>query len=147
MLAGWTKNADWDLDDDEAEKISQRVANVARHYDVPEVAQKTKDWIMLIQATGAIYGPRVMSQVYEIRSRNAKPAPQHKAAPAHVAPAPTAANSGARPEATSILNPQHRTAVPPNVMNGMHPADVSGMVKPRSQPGLPETPLDLGKKH
>lgn len=147
MLAGWTKNADWDLDDAEAEKIATRAANVARHYDVPEVAQKTKDWVMFIQACGAIYGPRIMSQVYEARAKNARPAPQHRAAPANVAPAPTAPNAGVRPEAAHVLNPQPRTTPPPNAMNGTPLADdPGGPVKVRQQPGLPSVALDLDPK-
>lgn len=137
MLAAWTKNADWDLDDDEAQKIATRAANVARHYDVPEVAQKSKDWIMFIQAMGAIYGPRIMATVYDARVRNTKPAPLHHAAPQNVA----APNTPAAPEAVARAAEGSRAEAPPNMMTRPPLANGADVVQPRQQPGLPHVAL------
>lgn len=137
MLAAWTKNADWDLDDDEAEKIASRAANVARHYDVPEVAQKSKDWVMFIQAMGAIYGPRVMSTVYEARQRNAPPPAQHRAAPQNV----TAPNTPAPVEVVARAAEGSRAEAPPNLMQRPPLANGADVVQPRQQPGLPHVAL------
>jgi hypothetical protein len=73
MLAALTKVRELELDKSEAEKLAKSIANVARHYHVPGIAQKTKDWIMLMQTIGVLYVPRVIA--YNIRTAAAKPAP------------------------------------------------------------------------
>lgn len=47
------------LEDSEGEKLSGAVQKVLRHYNIPDVASETKDWIGLIICAGSIYGPRV----------------------------------------------------------------------------------------
>ena len=47
------------IDDTEGEKLAGAVQKVLRHYDLPDIASETKDWIGLIMVAGAIYGPRV----------------------------------------------------------------------------------------
>lgn len=47
------------LDDVEGDKLAGAVQKVLRHYDLPDVASETKDWIGLIITAGAIYGPRM----------------------------------------------------------------------------------------
>lgn len=60
------------LDDSEGEKLANAVQKVLRHYDLPDVASETKDWIGLILAAGAVYGPRVAAAW---ANKNAAPPP------------------------------------------------------------------------
>ena len=125
MAAAWLKNSDLSLDEGEAEKLALRINNVARHYDTPKVAQKTKDIILLIQAAVAIEGPRLMSLSEQMRANRAKPVQPSPLAPRNVAPAPTAPNQPA---------PQR---APMEAAPGPAPAE-SQVARPRSQPGLPD---------
>lgn len=47
------------LDEIEGDKLAGAVQKVLRHYDLPDVASETKDWIGLIITAGSIYGPRM----------------------------------------------------------------------------------------
>lgn len=49
----------WELDKKEAEVGAAAIKNVAQHYPNFAASQKTVDWILLIQAIGMIYGPRI----------------------------------------------------------------------------------------
>lgn len=115
MLHSLTKSVLFEIDNDDAEKLAKAVANVTRHYDLPGMSQKTLDHIVLIQACGAIYGPRLMAMKLErIEARNAaRQAPRHPNAPQNVAPAATAANA-----------PAQRTPVPVNEMQMHNPHDM-----------------------
>lgn len=106
MIAAIVQSPDIAIDDDEAEKLAKAIANVTRHYDVPQMAQTTIDWIMLIQAGGAIYGPRLIAWRMERASQRVKPAPQNRSAPQNIAPAATApARSSPAPSTTPMPNP------------------------------------------
>jgi hypothetical protein len=48
----------WRLDDKEGENLAGAIQKVARHYNIPDVASETKDWIALIIMASTIYGPR-----------------------------------------------------------------------------------------
>ena len=50
-----------ELADAEGEKLAESVKKVLRHYDIPDVASETKDWIGLIIVCGTIYGPRFIA--------------------------------------------------------------------------------------
>lgn len=50
------------IDDGEGEKLASAVQKVLRHYDLPDVASETKDWIGLVIVAGSIYGPRLASK-------------------------------------------------------------------------------------
>lgn len=119
MLAALTSSPALELDEEEAAKLAKGISNVTRHYNVPQMAQKSVDWIMLMQTCGAVYGPRVMAWKLDRQMRNAKPAPQHKAAPQNISPAPTAPNQP--PREAPRAAPKMETASP---------------VGMRSQPGL-----------
>lgn len=103
MMHSLTQSVLFEIDENDAEKMAKAIANVTRHYDVPQMAQKTVDWIMMIQCTGVIYGPRIMAMRMERAARNAKPIPQSPMAPRNVGPSPSA--PGPQP---------HRTAPPAN---------------------------------
>lgn len=60
------------LDDMEGEKLAAAVQKVLRHYDLPDVASETKDWIGLIIVAGSIYGPRMAAHWAE---KNTPPPP------------------------------------------------------------------------
>ncbi|MEB2589879.1 hypothetical protein SOP87_30075, partial [Bacillus cereus] len=60
------------IDDSEGDKLAGAVQKVLRHYDLPDVASETKDWIGLILACGSVYGPRVAAAWAK---RNTPPAP------------------------------------------------------------------------
>lgn len=47
------------IDEMEGEKLAGAVQKVLRHYDLPDVASETKDWIGLMIVAGSIYGPRM----------------------------------------------------------------------------------------
>lgn len=93
MLAAITSSPSLEIDEDEAAKLAKGIGNVTRHYDVPQMAQQTVDWIMLMQTAGAIYGPRLIAWRLDRAARNVRPPPIHRAAPQNVAPAPTAPNA------------------------------------------------------
>lgn len=90
MLHSITQASVFDIDEDDAAKLAQAISNVTRHYDVPQMAQKTVDWIMLMQSVGAVYGPRVMAMRLERSMRNAKPPAQSPHAPQNIVPSPRA---------------------------------------------------------
>lgn len=73
MFAALTSIKEAEIDKEEADKLAKGIANVARHYNVPGVAQKTKDWIMLMQTLGVIYVPRAIA--FNIRRNAEKPRP------------------------------------------------------------------------
>lgn len=128
MLHSLTQNPLFDIDENDAEKITRLASNVARHYEnIPGISPKTKDWIMLIQGAGVIYGPRfaVWQMQRAERRKSATLPPRSPHAPANVAPAPTAANADIR-----------QRTVPP--ANNLSP---QGM---RQQPGIAE--LDGAEK-
>jgi len=60
------------LEDDEGEKLAGAVQKVLRHYDLPDIASETKDWLGLIMVCGTIYGTRFMAYQFE---KNAPPPP------------------------------------------------------------------------
>jgi hypothetical protein len=134
MLHGLTQNPLFEIDESDAEKITRLASNVARYYDnIPGVSPKTKDWILLIQGAGAIYGPRFAAwRIEKAMARKAAPRPQSPHAPANVAPAPTAPNVR-QPDPVVSPSPgvAARSPLPPNNLNGAGPAPA-----PRQQPGL-----------
>lgn len=65
-----------ELDATEGEKLAGAVEKVLRHYNLPDVASETKDWLGLIICCGAIYGPRMAAYWAE---KNTPPKPQSKA--------------------------------------------------------------------
>ena len=66
----------------EGEKLAGAVQKVLRHYDLPDVASETKDWIGLIIVAGSIYGPRMAAHWAE---KNAPDPKTRKAAADYVA--------------------------------------------------------------
>lgn len=64
------------IDDGEGEKLASAVQKVLRHYDLPDVASETKDWIGLIIVAGSIYGPRMASKWADDRTPPPPPSPQ-----------------------------------------------------------------------
>lgn len=60
------------LDEMEGEKLAGAIQKVLRHYDLPDVASETKDWIGLMLVCGSIYGPRMAAHWAE---KNTAPPP------------------------------------------------------------------------
>lgn len=58
-----------ELDDTEGEKLSGAIQKVLRHYNIPDVASETKDWIGLIIVAGSIYGPRIAAASFDKKTR------------------------------------------------------------------------------
>lgn len=50
----------WALEQTEAHSAAKAIENVARHYPNVAASQKIVDFVMLIQALGFVYGPRIM---------------------------------------------------------------------------------------
>lgn len=59
-IAMLAKQPHWALEPSEADALAESVKNVARHYPAVAKSQKIVDWVMLIQAVGFAYAPRVM---------------------------------------------------------------------------------------
>lgn len=55
-----TKVPEIELDKVEAEKLSEAIGAVGRHYNM-ETSQKALDWSNLLMALGMIYGPRMFA--------------------------------------------------------------------------------------
>lgn len=132
MLASIASAPDLAIDEDEAEKLAKAIANVSRHYNVPTMAQETLDWIMLIQAGGAIYGPRIIAWRMDRMSRRVKPTPQSPMAPRNVAPSPSAANVAAEEKISATS--EARGHITPAPVNHMRPPTTAPQA--RVQPGL-----------
>lgn len=56
---------DLEIAETEAERLSGALQKVMRHYDIPDIASETKDWIGLIICCGSIYGPRISASFME----------------------------------------------------------------------------------
>lgn len=61
FLAGLSGKDILKLEKEEADELGKSVQNVARHYDIPGVDQKTVDWIRLARTLGMIYGTRIFA--------------------------------------------------------------------------------------
>jgi hypothetical protein len=46
---------------DEAKKLGEASVNVMRHYNIPLLDEKTRDWLKLFVACGSVYGSRFMA--------------------------------------------------------------------------------------
>lgn len=49
------------IEQTEADALGGAINNVARHYDIPGVSQKTVDWIALARTLGMVYGMRLFA--------------------------------------------------------------------------------------
>lgn len=74
----------WELDDKEADNMSAAIQKVARHYDLPDVASETKDWLALLIVAGSIYAPRFASTW--ARKNTPPPPPSNQEADNNVTP-------------------------------------------------------------
>lgn len=73
MLAKIAKVPEIALDEDEAQKLANATANVARHYNIA-VSQKTLDWTNFATAICGIYGTRLIAIANKKRQEaNARP--------------------------------------------------------------------------
>ena len=82
-LATLTGNEIWALQPAEASNIAKAAENVAKHYPNLAGHEKLVDWIMLIQALGMVYGPRLYLSIPKKEKR--KP-PAEATAPKSAAP-------------------------------------------------------------
>lgn len=60
------------LEADESKPYAEAVVEVAKHYDVPVIADKTLAWCALLLVMGRIYGPRYVLIRQRLREENAK---------------------------------------------------------------------------
>jgi len=74
-----------ELEKEEAKALADAVAAVARHYDLPDLPQKTVDWVNLFIVLGSIYAPRIMA--YKNRSHARVTKKEAVVPPASEAPA------------------------------------------------------------
>lgn len=61
FLAAMTGKEIFKLEQDEADKVGQAIQNVARHYDLPGIEQRTVDWVALARTIGLVYGGRIFA--------------------------------------------------------------------------------------
>jgi len=71
-LSSFLKVPELALDPKEAESLAKAAANVARHYDLPDMPQKTIDWANLIMTIAAVYGTRVMAMNARFKAERAR---------------------------------------------------------------------------
>jgi len=68
MLAFIIKTPELAIDDNEATLLAKSAANVAQHYDVVAMSEKSMAWIGFAQTLALVYGPRVVA----VRMRTAE---------------------------------------------------------------------------
>lgn len=78
LLAIVTRAEELAVDEEEAIKLAEASALVARHYNV-EVAAKTTDWINLAIVAGSIYAPRIVAM--RMRATENRQSAPRRAAP------------------------------------------------------------------
>lgn len=84
FLAGLSGKDILAIERSEADQVGNAIQQVARHYDIPGVNQKTVDWIRLARTLGMVYGARLFAAR---AMRPAAPAPKANGA-AEPKPAP-----------------------------------------------------------
>lgn len=72
-LAMAFRNPEIEIAESEGEKLANAITKVTRHYDLPDIASETKDWIGLIICCGSIYGPRITASFMEKKMAEAEP--------------------------------------------------------------------------
>jgi hypothetical protein len=82
-LAMALRSPDLELADVEGERLASSLTKVLRHYDIPDIASETKDWIGLIICCGAIYGPRISAAFMEKKMKEATERAQDTGANVH----------------------------------------------------------------
>lgn len=80
MLAGMTKIPELAMDKGESDALAKGIANVAKHYDVVAMSEKTAAWVNLGQIAAMVYGPRFYT-AFSRRKEN-RPKRQTPAQPA-----------------------------------------------------------------
>lgn len=143
MLASIVQSPDLAIDEDEAEKLAKGIANVARHYDLPQVAQKTVDWVGLIQVVGTIYGPRFVAASMRRREARAKTVNPTVRPVAPNAPA-RAADVSQAAQATQETHVSPSVRMPPNVFAQPTQAGARDRSDLAQVPGARGVVLDLG---
>ena len=87
--------AHWELSPDEAKRLNEAWANMARHFS-PEVEQRTADIGMFLFVCADVTGPRIVQTIWNKQSKPAAvSAPASPVAVGAAAPAPAAAPPGA----------------------------------------------------
>ena len=99
FLAGLSGKDILRIEQSEADELGKAVQNVARHYDIPGVDQKTVDWIRLARTLGMVYGTRL----FAARAMRAPHTPAPKPAPATP---PSPAPAGPQPIKDAANPPQ-----------------------------------------
>jgi len=59
-LATLTKVTEWEISHEKTKALCDASARVARHYDIPDLPQKTVDWCKLLIVAASIYGPIIL---------------------------------------------------------------------------------------
>lgn len=72
MLAAMTQVPEMMIDPAEAKSLVTCAENVARHYAVGGMTEKTVDWLNLFMALGAVYGTRIVAVNARSKSNKAK---------------------------------------------------------------------------
>ena len=93
FLAGLSGRDILAIDKSEADELGKAIQNVARHYDIPGVDQKTVDWIRLARTLGMVYGTRLFAA--RAMRGPANPAPKPPA------PGPQLVKDAAKPESNA----------------------------------------------
>ncbi len=93
-LAAISGEGKWLLDKEEAEQLAKATADVAKHYSVRGIDEKTQDWMQLIFVICTIYGVRL----YIIASEKRAARPMKNVTPP-APPQPSPMNAPQKPEA------------------------------------------------
>jgi hypothetical protein len=91
MIAGIFHAPRWAITDDEATRVAETFARVARWYNIPEVPERIADHYGFLMAVIMVYGTRAMTEWNEANKKTVtvKPVPS---------PAPQASTNGAAPQ-------------------------------------------------
>lgn len=60
-LATMTQTPELALEEEECAKLARAAENVAQHYDLPDLPQKTIDWAYLLYVLALMYGTRLVA--------------------------------------------------------------------------------------
>ena len=80
MLATLLQCAELEISEPEAKALCDAAGNVARHYDVAFLSQKTLDWTALVNTLAMVYGTRAIA-IRARRSQARRTAAQDASAP------------------------------------------------------------------
>jgi hypothetical protein len=104
MIAGIFHAPRWAITDDEATRVAETFARVARWYNIPEVPERIADHYGFLMALAMVYGTRIMTEWNEANKKTVTVKPVPTQASTHGA-GPQASTNGAAPQGSGVHEP------------------------------------------